>query len=88
MAGQICAGSTQPIKNGVLKNSKAFCEGMAYRAAGTAIAQPKTDNPHASGSDAAVSWEDGWDVAAAAAGSVISKANAACCAMSGVAVSA
>lgn len=88
MAGQMCAGSTQPIKNGELRNSKAFCEGMAYRASDTALNAPVTDNPHVANSDASVSWIDGWTVADDAAGSTISAADAGCCAMRGAAVSA
>ena len=88
MAGQLCAGSTQTTKNADPVNSKAFCEGMAYRASDTALNAPVTDNPHEANSDASVSWIDGWDVAEAAAGGNIGKAEAACCAMEGVAVSA
>jgi len=88
MPGQLCAGETQTLKTADLRDSKAFCEGMHYRSTGTAAEAPASDNPHVIGTDARVSWAEGWAVANAAAGGTISKADSGCCAMGGVTVSA
>lgn len=79
MAGKKCNGvdSYSAVK---VQNSKAFCEGMAYRASDTALNAPVTDNPHEAGSEAATCWAAGWDVAALSAGGNISKADLGCCA--------
>ena len=84
MPGQLCTGTT--IKNGTIRDSKAFCEGMAYRTTGSAVAAPKANNPHAAGSDAAIAWDNGWDIADAAGGSTIG--DAFCCALRGASVPA
>ena len=86
MSGKLCDGNT--LGKGVVKWSKAYCEGMTYRQSGTAAAKPKTNNPHATTSEAHTAWDSGWDVADAAAGSTISVANAGCCALRGASVSA
>lgn len=89
MAGQLCDGRlATDAKNGVIQNSKAYCEGMSYRASDTALNAPITDNPHESGSEAADAWDAGWTVADDAAGGAIDKDSAGCCAAAGLAVSA
>ena len=60
---------------GRLQDCKAFGEGVMYRAAGTAAAQPKTDNPHLANSATALAWNLGWDLAQANTGGIISKAD-------------
>lgn len=48
MAGQICAGQTSDaVKNGKLRNSKAFCEGYLARSL-----EVTPTNPHPAGSEA------------------------------------
>ena len=81
MSGQLCSGHA--LKNGVPNNSKAYCEGMAHRATGTALEAPVTDNPHIAGSDAAVAWAAGWTVADDAAGGAIATADQGCCVVTG-----
>ena len=81
MPGRLCTG--QPENNigaGRLSQSKAYCEGMAYRASGTFAAKPVTDNPHVPGSPDAGSWDLGWIVADDASGGNVSKADLGCCA--------
>ena len=61
MPGQLCIG--HEVKNAVLKNSKAYCEG---RTAGRDGIHPE-NNPHADDSDASIAWLRGmgsWFVAA------------------------
>jgi len=86
MPGQLCVGDPDVlmVKNAVLKNSKSFCEGITYRAGGTALERPFADNPHVQSSDTWNAWDYGWTVADDAAGGEISKANAPCCAIGGV----
>jgi hypothetical protein len=85
----LCAGQkTDAPKNGVAKNSKAFCEGMAYRASATVLSVPVTDNPHSADSDAGIAWIAGWDVSDNAAGGLIGKSDIGCCAMGGIIVPA
>ena len=62
MPGKLCTGvSTQ---YGFLpKESRAFSEGVYYRAGGTLLGRPASDNPHASGSSANAAWAAGWTVA-------------------------
>jgi len=62
MAGKMCTGvSTQ---YGFLpKESKAFSEGIYYRAGGTLLGRPAASNPHASGSSANAAWAAGWTLA-------------------------
>lgn len=85
MAGKLYDGRdvTTP-KNGVKKNTKAYCEGMSYRATGTAVQAPKVNNPHLAGSEAATAWDAGWDTADNNAGGTISKADAGPCGAGGV----
>jgi len=62
MAGKMCTGAaTNNSYN--LKETKAFSEGVYYRASGTLLGRPVTDNPHVATSDAGVAWIDGWTVA-------------------------
>ena len=62
MAGKLCTGvSTQ---YGFLpKEAKAFSEGIYYRAGGTLLGRPSTDNPHPASSSANAAWAAGWTVA-------------------------
>lgn len=81
MPGKLCQGGKRNnIGAGRLSGSKAYCEGMSYRASGTAIAKPKTDNPHAQGSEDSIAWNNGWDLAQVNVGGNISKADLGCCA--------
>jgi len=76
MAGQLSFGSAYNNAGaGQLRECKAFGEGIAYRASGTVLSVPKTDNPHESNSDAALAWALGWDLAEANVGFEISKAD-------------
>jgi len=78
-----------PTDQPYVSNAWAYCEGMAYRQAGTAIAQPITDNPHSATGDpvAYANWNRGWTASDDAAGGTISEAAAGGCAMVGAAVS-
>lgn len=78
MAGKMCTGAT--TNNSYLpKETKAFSEGVYYRAGGLLAARPSTDNPHASGSSAYVAWLAGWTAADAAAPSAAIAQTAAPC---------
>jgi len=84
MSGKLCFGATAPQNNagaGRIRTSNAFCEGINYRASGTAVAKPAADNPHESGSDAWNAWDDGWDLANAATGGTLGAQG--CCAPTG-----
>lgn len=84
MAGKLCFGSVYANAGaGHLQSSKAFCEGMQYRSEGTAVEQPKIDNPLQAGSEASLAWALGWDFAEAAAGGTIST-KATCCQITGI----
>ena len=69
MAGKFCYGE---IRNncgaGTLQDSKAFAEGILYRASGTGAARPNTGCPHVLGSGAYVAWQLGWGFANSAPG--------------------
>jgi len=85
MPGKLCVG--EPINNagaGHLSASKAYCEGMAYRASGTLIQRPFASNPHVQNSPDWNAWDYGWTKANDNAGGQISKADRGCCAASGV----
>ncbi len=71
MPGKLCNGSEDM---GWVKESKAFCEGRAARAAAVS-----PTNPHESGSDAADAWDAG------VASKVASPDDHACCAPTGAA---
>ena len=79
MPGKLCTGAPTNSKPR-LTSSKAFCEGMAYRASGTGIDKPITDNPHEAGSEDSTAWNAGWTVANDNIGSTISRADLGCCA--------
>jgi len=80
MPGKLCFGGVfNNAGAGHLSASKAFCEGLAHRAQGTASAFPVTDNPHAAGSEDNTSWAVGWITTNGAAGGHVSKADAPCC---------
>jgi len=82
MSGSFCMGSTLKQKNQYrIRESRAFCEGVAHRTSGTAIAKPVTDNPHPAGSSASIAWIDGWDIADGKAGSAVDPIQAPCCAV-------
>jgi hypothetical protein len=81
MPGKLCTGvSTQ---YGFLpKESKAFSEGVYYRAGGTLLGRPVTDNPHPASSSANAAWTAGWTVSDAVAPSgTITASNAPCVAV-------
>jgi hypothetical protein len=73
MPGQLCNGKS--LKSAVVRDSKAFCEGYAARAASAAPV-----NPHEAGSDAAKSFNAG---AAVKAGETVGGEDCRCCAPSG-----
>ena len=82
MAGKLCFGSAYNNAGaGNLEQSKAFCEGMGYRAAGTALEKPKEDNPHAAGSESALAWALGWDFSEANVGTVPDTSGTCCAAV-------
>ena len=85
MPGKLCDGATMYNAGaGRLSASKAYCEAIAYRAAGSAIAHPKLFNPHPPSSEDGLAWDRGWDKAQASAGGELSKADRGCCAATGV----
>ena len=75
-----CVGKSENNAD-LIKESRAYCEGISRRAQGTAVAFPITDNPHATLSDAGGAWSRGWTVADDAAGGVIAATAAPCCAI-------
>jgi len=80
MPGKLCTGAV--LNNAFrTKESKAFSEGIYYRAQGTALAFPITGNPHAAGSSAADAWDRGWEVTQAAALGTVSQSDAPCVAV-------
>jgi len=62
MAGKMCTGATTN-NSYLLKEQKAFSEGIYYRAGGTLLGRPSSANPHASGSSAYTAWLAGWTAA-------------------------
>lgn len=80
MPGYLCTGVSTD-KGFLPKESKAYSEGIYFRAAGTAAAKPKASNPHAVGSSAHNAWDAGWDLAHAAATSTITASDAPCVAV-------
>jgi len=48
MPGKQCTGSAYN-NAGHFRDSIAYCEGIAYRASGTALSKPITANPHVFG---------------------------------------
>lgn len=67
MSGKLCFGA---VKNNAanIRISRAFADGSRYRALGTALARPITDNPHPTGSPEKSAWDAGWNVADGEAG--------------------
>lgn len=85
---KLCTGGVT-TKAGNVRNSKAFAEGLHFRAQGTAAAYPLTGNPHdGTGSEAEDCWDAGWGVAHAAAGGTIDPADAPCVAVPHTTISA
>ena len=85
MAGKICIGD--PMNNagaGRLAQSKAFCEGIHYRAGGTALERPAANNPHPIGQIDRTNWNRGWTFANNASPSAVDPDLAPCCAASGL----
>ncbi len=75
-----CAGT--PTNNSdLIRESRAFCEGVQYRASGTSAAKPLSDNPHETGSDAADAWQTGWVQAQSDSGTTMIASDAPCCAI-------
>lgn len=81
MPGKLCTGDT--TNNSFLpEESRAFSEGIYYRAGGTLLGRPSSDNPHPAGSSSGVAWELGWTVADDVAPSgTISQSDAPCVAV-------
>ncbi len=79
MAGKNCTGA--PTNNAdLIKESRAFCEGMYHRSLGPVLSFPITDNPHVATSQAGVAWDAGWTVANDITGGIIAASDAPCCA--------
>lgn len=80
MPGKLCTGAA--TNNAATPHqSRAFCEGVTFRARGTAAAYPITGNPHDDdGSEAETAWDAGWTAAHAQAGSTLTGT---CCANTG-----
>ena len=65
------AGKTNFVQPGKLDytfapgEAQAFCAGLAYRAAGTQLSNPITDNPHPGDPEAGLNfaWDEGWTFA-------------------------
>ena len=72
MAGKLCYGATQNNSGaGTLRESIAFADGIKFRATGTALQAPLSDNPHPNPSEANVAWAFGWATADAVAGAAL-----------------
>jgi len=87
MAGKMCFGEV--FNNSYNpKATKAFSEGLHYRAGGTALERPATDNPHEEppltnlgSSPSWLAWDNGWLVADSASPSAVSQSDAPCVAV-------
>ena len=78
MAGKICDGNDASL--GEIRNSRAYCEGMAYRASGTGAGNPISDNPYdGTGTEEEAAWDAGWNAAAGAAGGNLDINDMGCC---------
>ena len=75
-----CVGKSENNSD-LMRESRAFCEGISHRAQGTAVGFPITDNPHAPLSDAGGAWSRGWTVGDDSAGGAINPKDAPCCAV-------
>jgi len=78
--GKPCVGK-KTNNSDLIKEARAFCEGLEWRAGGTFAERPPSANPHDVGSDAEEAWSQGWSVASNASGSTIDPADAPCCAV-------
>ena len=90
MAGKFCTGVTNN-NNGPsrIRDMKAFTEGLEYRAGGTTVSRPASDNPHDGlGNNAETSWDEGWAVAEAAKGGTITPSDAPCVAVTSETIAA
>ena len=61
MPGKLCTGAVTN-NSYMLKESKAFSEGLYYRAGGTLAGRPASANPHVVTTSAGVAWLAGWTV--------------------------
>lgn len=76
-------GGATSIKTADRRLAQAFCEGMAHRLSGTALAKPITDNPYIGSTPDAelkTAWDNGWNSAQADAGGALTPHS---CALSG-----
>lgn len=67
-----------------MRSSKAFCEGADYRAGGTVLERPITDNPHNGDSEANAAWAAGWTVSDTASPSAPDMSGTCCAAITAV----
>ena len=81
MAGKMCVGESTN-QSYLLKETKAFAEGLLYRATGTAVTHPNTHNPFdGDGTTAEKAWDNGWVIASLASPDPIDPADAPCVAV-------
>jgi len=85
MAGKLCIGELANNSGAAnLRESVAFCEGMAHRARGP-LGNPVTENPHKETSNPSrISWNHGYVLAHDYAGGTIPKEAQGCCNVSGI----
>ena len=77
MTGQLDFGTTFNNAGAArIDSSRAFSEGIYYRAGDTAANRPITDNPHEVGNENHDAWDRGWQVADDASPGAIDPANA------------
>lgn len=83
MAGKFCTGGVDNNSGRArIRASRAFSEGLLYRAGGTAVGRPQSNNPHDGlGNDAETAWDEGWSVAHAASPGAITPSDAPCVAV-------
>ncbi len=77
MAGRMCTGAVTN-QSYLLKETKAFSEGIYYRAGGTFAGRPSSDNPHPADSSAYVAWLAGWQLASDSGGTTIDPTECPC----------
>lgn len=77
MAGKICDGNNASLAE--IRNSRAYCEGMAYRASGTGAGNPIINNPNVIDSEEWEAWNRGWTAANGAAGGNLDINDMGCC---------
>ena len=69
MAGKLSFGENRNNSGAaLLMDSKAFAEGIAYRASSSRRRRPARNCPHEIGSGAYVAWQLGWSTADASSG--------------------